>query len=232
LLGQIALFSFVSIGYFMIHGFCNEITLYEKTKDKIANRWTIASVVLALLGLIFLSAAHPSSLFSPQLEYILRNDFLIQLYLSESIFPRIGLWAGVVSISIAVLLQLVAVFRSSLKVAHASFMVLLLISSGTLVFLYPPSYIHIFSAFLLYHFLVWFIFYLRRFSERSKSSLRQYIVMHILVFLPFIALLGSGTAYSLVDIFILNSYVFLLLTTIHITVSFMSENWFKERFLN
>lgn len=229
--GHIVSFALITIGYFMLHGFYNEITLYEKGTGQTANRFTIAAVAIGLFALLMIAVAHPSSFFSPQLEYVLQNDYLAQVYLSSALFPQVCFWFGVVGMVAAVALQLIATFRSSKYLSHSLFLVGLLLVGIGAGLAYPPSYIHVFSGLLLYHFLVWFWFYFQAFSRRSKSSLYHYLTLHLLVLFPFLALLSEGMTFTVVDVFVLNSYLFLTLTTIHITVSFMSEPWFKRRFL-
>lgn len=226
--GQIALFAFLSIGYFMIHGFFNEITLYERQTGYKANRYSIAALAFSLAGIIFLACAHANSLFDPHFQYLLRDDYIVQLYLERSLFPVLGLYLGIGCLVAAIGSQLVAVVQSCFQFWHLLAWLAVVALAILMIVVYPPSYVHLLSGLLLYHFIVWFVFYFRQFQQRSRTALHRYLLIHIGVLVPFLVLALPGPAFSLVELFLLNSYVFLTLTTIHVTTSFMSETWFQR----
>ncbi len=164
--GYIVEFALLTIGYFMLHGFYNEITLFERGTGQCANRWTIASITTGLLSMTLLAFTHPSSLFSPQLEYVTQDAYLNTVLRANIPFTDFIILVGAFGLLCAVLLQVVAVVKSSHRFNHLLYLFGLVIVSVGLVFIPQLSYIHFFAGLLLYHFIVWFIFYYRQFSQR------------------------------------------------------------------
>lgn len=231
--GQVNLFGLITVGYFMIHGFFNEITLYERTTAGKADSFVIATVALFLSGITVLAAAHPSAVFSAQLEFIDLNNGFIRMFQAESdaLVIKLSIWLGSVFLTLSFVTASIAFYRSKDKMWRGIFFIFLLLVGTLLILHYPPSYIYILSSLLLYHFMIWFWFYLKQFMKAGKREVQKYIGIHLLVFVPFVFLAGSGAVADWLHFFILNSYVFLVLTTIHITTSFMSERWFIKYFL-
>jgi hypothetical protein len=227
LTGQIILFFVLGIGIFMVHGYFNEHTLYNRETGKVADSWLIASGALFLTGLVLLSLAHPSSLISLDYEYAYQGDLLMRLALETSVLPTLGLWFGVTFFVLSFLVELVALLRSKQRARHWLMMLGILVMAGVFYIIYPPNYIYVFAGILLYHFLIWFWVYFKQFAK-DRGSLFKYLLLHAIVILPFLPFLPISFN-SLVYLLFVNAVVVLSLTAVHIVTSFMNEQWFKRR---
>lgn len=230
--GNIVLFAFVTIGYFMLHGFFNEITLYERQSGGVASRLTILAVVLGFSGLILNAVGHASWFFTPELRFVTFSPEVLAHYIDTHPLPIIARFLGIGSIVAAIAVEFVALRRAaSHQRAHLAFLVLLGSGLFVTIFMHPLHYVFLLSGYLLYHFLVWFLFFYKQFRERDRQQFVTYLGIHALVVLPFIFLMTDTAAATFVDTYLLNSYTFLTLTMVHISTSFMSELWFQRVFL-
>ena len=229
LTGNLAWVAFATIGYFMLHGFFNEITLFERVSGGVGNRWSVGALAIGLAGLAIIGFAHPSAYFNPQLDYLGMNYLLLQALAWGSPFAEMSRWLGYGALAAAVCLQATALLRAhARRLQHALFLGVVVAATLGSIFIYPLNYVYVFTALLLYHFLIWFWFYLRANMDRAPGALRQYLLLHVLVFAPFAIAYITGYGWEWIDEYILNSYVFITLTTVHITTSFMSEPWFRR----
>lgn len=230
LYGQIGILAFTVIGYFMVHGLFNEVTLFERQTNLRADRFTIYAIASSLLGAAFLAVGHASWFFAPDLTFMAISTPGLTSYLLTDPIPQITRLLGIICFTSAVIAQLWATLR---KTAHRYFHLIVL---GLVLVIaivgwtwYPLHYVFILSSLLLYHFVVWFMFYADQFWRSRRTELPLYLGVHALVLLPFIALLLPDTYLgAVVDTYLLNSYLFLTLTAMHISVSFLSERWLQE----
>lgn len=228
--GNSNLLAFIVIGYFILHGFLNEITLFERQTGRHANRMTLAALVLVILALTTSAVGHASWFFTPDLKFIELTGAAIQSYLTNDPIPQTARIIAATAMVAAFILQLTVCARSSKEYRIAHFVILVtFVAAGLLiVWWYPLHYIFVLAALLLYHFVVWFLFYFTHFQSHMPERLPQYLWLHAIVIVPFIFLVFPGPLGEFVDTYILNSYTFLTLTAIHISVSFMSEPWFRQ----
>jgi hypothetical protein len=234
--GLYTVFVLATIGVFMVHGFFNEITLYEKTTHATANPFSIGALCAWLLALLLFGLAHPSFFFTPQLTYLpvfLQPDLFVS-WLSQhgQLITLFSVWGGAVCAVAAIgLATWVAVGGKSglwLRFPHIFFVIFIGLTIWAGWFWYPPTYVFLFTGLLLYHFLIWFWFYLRVFWRTRRSEIRPYLLLHAAVLAPFIIMLFSEIANWYGRLFLLNSYVFVGLTTVHIITSFINERWFER----
>lgn len=230
--GQLTALFFIVIVYFMFHGLLNEITLYEQGTAAAANRRLVTAVVLLFLGIILGAMRHSAAAFNQQFEYLFKNDFLLQIYWSQALAPQVAFWLGACCMVAAVWFALWSGIKVRGQVGRS---VLLALGFGVvtgLVVLYPPNFVYVFSAALLYHFAIWFLVYFRKIAARGRRPLGEYLGWHVLIIAPFLSLFYAGALGNWLDVVILNSYVTLTLTVIHVTTSLMSEEWFARRIMN
>lgn len=226
---QIGWFAFVVIGYFMLHGFYNEHTLYERQVASKADPYVVRAFVLTLSGLILLAVGHPSSFFDTQLIFLDISTTAIEQYLVTHTMPIASRWLGIVCLSGAFAMAIIATIRTRThRWWYTGFVAIIVLASIISFVWYPLSYIVMLSSLLLYHFLVWFLFYFQSFYERSVQQLTIYIGIHIVVLLPFLALYFDSQTFDWVRVYILNSYTFLILTCVHITTAWLNEKGCKK----
>jgi hypothetical protein len=228
--GQLATFFVLVVAYFMLHGLFNEFTLFKNTTGREANPWLIASTTSLLTGSIFLSLAHPSSLITQQFEYLIRNDFLAQIILQSSVLSALSFKLGIVCLVLAFLIEVVALARDHQRWHWV--MLAVIIGIGLLSFIfYPLNYIFVITSILLYHFLIWFLQYFRRFAQQDNKQLKKYLLLHAAVIIPFVPILFPGQMQEWIFGMIFNAHVTLTLTAVHVTTSLMSEGWFQTQIM-
>ena len=223
---QTGLLSFVVIGYFMLHGYYNEITLFERQTSLKADVIGFTVPPIFLFGLAMLAVGHQSWFFSEELEFLSEGELAL-------ILKTITLAVGTGSVLVATLISWrQTILSSAYRIPLSLTSIGLFLFGGWAIWQYPISYIVMFSLLLLYHFIVWFVFYFEQFWRQRREQLPTYLGLHALVLAPFLLLIVGGVGAEWIDTYLLNSRTFLLATMIHISTSFMSESWFEHRFLS
>jgi hypothetical protein len=228
-LGGTPLLVVLVIGYFILHGYFNEITLYERQTNRTANKPTIAASMWLLLGLLALSVGHASWFFDPSLEFVQYSQAYMTQYLTLDPLAVIAQITGLASLFVAFVCVLIG--WRQVRQHHGWYSLLLLAIAGTAIvtwFWHPFTYITLLALILLYHFIIWFLFYFQQFYVREPKRLYLYLGLHILVLAPFTLLLTESALGTLADSYLVNLHVFLSVTAAHISVSFMNESWFQR----
>lgn len=226
--GQILTFFLLVVAYFMIHGYFNEFTLYKNTTGRTGDKWLIASTTAVLTGLIFVSLDHPSSLINAQFEYYIRNDFFAQIYIKDLLLPAIGFKLAIGCFIFAALVQVAALLVEMKRKWYWLMLCAVLLIGYLSFYVFDLNYIFVIASILLYHFLIWFLQYFKRFKAMGTKPLSQYMLIHALVLTPFVFILLGGAVKEWIFGTILNAHFTLTLTATHVTTSFMSENWFRK----
>ena len=226
--GLAPLLAFIVIGYFMAHGFFNEITLFERQTSTTANYWLISSIILALSAVILNAVGHSSWFFASDLTFSQPTTEFIQHYLTTNTIAVIARIGAIILIVGAVVVQSYAAWEAQWRLPHV--LVLFSIIGVTIfTFLWHPfHYLFFFGALLLYHFVVWFIFFLQQFIQRNRSELPAYLGLHLLIIVPFISVWLELPGATWIETYLLNIDTFITFTLIHISVSFLSEPWFAR----
>lgn len=223
-LNQTQILAFGIIGYFMLHGYYNEITLFQRQSNLAADPIGFIVPPLFLFGLAMLAIGHPSWFFNGQLEFV---PALHEPFTMQTIGFIVGAVSTVIAIGVCFRQAIVSVKYRSKLIATALALIGLGVWAATSR---PINYMFIFSLLLLYHFVVWFLFFFAEFKNKAPERLPAYLVLHAVVFLFFSLALTKSSIGILVSDTFLNSPAFLLATMIHITTSFMSEPWFRKFF--
>lgn len=216
------LLSFFVIVYFLWHGYENELTLFERQTALRARRDTVGALVLTTLALAFFGVGHASWYFTTWYEFIAVTPVVYELLPGGTWLPELAFWAGVISSVFALMLGGHALVRSTHKLFHALFLLGIGLALSVSLFLFPIHYVVILGGLLFYHFGVWFLFYEERFRIRSWTAWREYIILHGVLALPLVGLLFEPMKDTLITV-LFNSYTFLTLTVIHISLSFLNE---------
>jgi hypothetical protein len=217
--------------YFLIHGLLNEQTLlYRQTGKHIE---TIFVWPLFLMVIAVLAYAIPDHTFivNRDLTFAPPDDFLLTVLLSNAglaiEYFTIIFW---VSVGISLLLLIIGWFKSKKhKFSISMGVVLLGIVAMTYIF-GPLPYIYMLFMVVGYHFVTWFLFYFTTFKERSQEQLAGYILIHLALLVPFIVggfyFFEANTPSWSMHLF--DYYFFTFATYIHITTSFMNDQWFQK----
>lgn len=212
--------SIVMIFYFLLHGYFNEVTLFERQTSLAARPVYVAVAILFLLGVTCLSVGHASWLFNESYEY---SSFLM---LSERIPVMVVLGISSLGASLLTLLWCIWASPGRRLVLAVTWVGVLLLSVGA-VLASPVNYVLILSGLLSYHFIVWFLFYAEQFWRGSKKDFMRYIALHAVVLLPLSTVyFGASPGNVLV-----HGSIFLPFTLLHISTSFISEKWFHRIFI-
>ena len=91
-------------------------------------------------------------------------------------------------------------------------------------------YVYMYFIVVGYHFMTWFLFYIREMKGRPGTALRDFSFLHIIVLAPFAV---GGWLFFQPDTpdfaYLLFDYkYFVVATYIHISVSFMNDQWFQD----
>ncbi len=233
--GNMVLLAFLMIPYFMIHGFFNEQMFVDKTFRSVVPFGVVGSLSVWLTAMTTLSFFHPSAFFDDRYTYqfqTIESVFQFTVVHSSQMFLYAQV-LGVVGVILAFgwLLYTMHSYRK----LWVTLPVLLLgvLGTASYFFLGTFNYVYMFSILLSFHFLTWLLFFGVRFYERSGRALAWYIFWHVVIIGAMSISLLFATdllAMDFVSFVATNSYIFLLLTTIHITTSFLNEPWFQRWF--
>jgi len=227
-----AALSFLVLIYFMWHGYTNEITLFERQTQTAANRGIIFSVAIGFLGLIVLAVGHASWFFDVQFVFQPKSTEVLTKYLNDGIIPLVARFIGTACIAGAVIVSGYAALRATRSRWPLIGLTIFWLSAVPFVFVfYPLHYITLLASLLIYHFLVWFLFFLRVFWRDQPQRLVSYVCIHALVVLPFASLLLPENQLGLwVEMYALNLNTLLTMTLLHVSTSFLNEpvvrRWF------
>lgn len=231
--GRMIELAFFTIPYFMIHGFFNEQTFVSRMLHIDLPPAIVGSLSIWLASITTLSFFHPSAYFDMNYEYrfqTVESVFQVTLAQPDVLF----LWAqigGILGVVVAFGLLFMALPNRAYWLVSIPMASLGTFFTGLYFYMGSFNYVYLFFLLLMFHFLTWMFFYAVRFYERSISRFVWYVFWHlVIVGVSVMALFATfyGPAFDLVGFVAGNSYIFLLLTTIHITTSFLNEPWFER----
>lgn len=229
---------FVGFVYFLLHGLFNEQTLLKREGGVDMSLLSISSVMIFLLSLLTYAIPDPTALFDRTLTFMSVDTFVMNLVFSDVIFGlsffTYMFWSGIIT---SFLLLLFTWWRE-----RNTLLTIFLLGAYSLILLSvlmwgAPPYIYVYFTVVGYHLLTWFIFYFGVFKKRASYQLRNFLLLHVLVVLPFVLasfLFFTGEKSAFVMTMIDYKY-YVYATFIHITTSFMNDEWFQSlqtRFFN
>lgn len=220
--------AFIVISYFILHGYFNEITLFERQTKRPADRLVIASIALILSAIIFNAVGHSSWFFSSNLTFIQLNSGAIFEYLTTNYIAVVARLGAIVLAISAILILAYATWKQGFKLMYLGLLGATVVLAGLTFVWHPFHYLFLWGALLLYHFVVWFIFFLDQFITFNRTELYRYIGLHIIILVPFIVHWLGLPGAIWVESYVLNIHTFITFALIHISVSFLSEPWFAR----
>lgn len=227
------LIAFLAIPYFMIHGYENEVTLFTRSSARVVPRGLLLALSLFVTGFTLLAFAHPSAYWGYDLSFMSPFEIAFQKSTQSAFIFIADVFAtGLLVLGVGVALY--ASRRASMyRVLGIVLFCLLLFASALLMF-GRPNYVYMFFTLLSYHFITWALFYGQQFYHRSPLVFVRYVVAHLVIAL--IAILGYWWFLALgienPSALVFNGNIFLFLTMVHITTSFLNDEWCRRLLCN
>ncbi len=227
----ITLLAILAVPYFMVHELFNEHTLTQQQTGKTYGWLMVSAGVTWFTALLFLAIPDNSFFYNNDLSHmpVAAGYFVeyLQLFMPLWIFTVLP----VLMLILAVPALVYAVIR--MRNWRIGVPILLIVGASTAISLFfePIAYVYLFTFILSYHFTMWMLHFGMRFFQHSKREFKIYVLVHLALFLPLLfAATGSGQSANWLYATFLNAQTFVILTYIHITLSFLNEPWL-QRFL-
>jgi hypothetical protein len=222
---------FVGFAYFLLHGLFNEQTLIKREGGIHVPLLYIWSLAIFIMSLLTYTVPDPTFLFDRALAFAPVDTFLMTVTfagmgMSLAAFPYI-FWSGM-------FLSFVVLWWAWSKTKNHQLTVFLggsylLIILAT-VFWGALPYIYMYFLVVGYHFMTWFLFYVRQMKGRAGNALQEFSALHIVILIPFLVggwlFFTSNTPDWVFTIF--DYKYFVVATYVHISVSFMNDEWFQK----
>ncbi len=221
---------FVGFLYFLLHGLFNEQTLIlRQTSIKVPLAF-LFSLAIFVMTLLTYSVPDQTFFFDNRLQFVSVNSVQIEgvferQYFSLENFPTIFYWGVVVSL----LILAVSWWRYGFGRLTAFLTTTFLTITGLVIWLGAPAYIYMYLFVVGYHYLTWHLFYLKEMKQRGIVVYCKFIVHNVFVFVPLLYaayLFFQPQTPELVYV-VLNYEYFVVMTYVHISTSFMNDDWFK-----
>lgn len=223
--GLMLFFSLFMILYFILHGFMNECTLYEREVGKPAPRYLLGSIAFFLAFLTLQGTTHPSAFFSSSFELIPYSTIapLIETTLKE-------FFTGISVVSYGFLgFALWALFTSTQKNEGVRWAVyvggFLLITLLGVVLQSPIPYMFMYTMLLGYHFTSWIAHTVWRNWASARGRIYSLIALHIVALVISVIPLIPEFRYGVLLAFLFNFSIHTTITAVHVSTSFLNEPW-------
>jgi hypothetical protein len=227
---SLAVALFVGFIYFLFHGLFNEQTLIQKQTGITVPLSFLYALLVFILGVVLYSVPDQTFFFDRYLEFASvttsQAQFIFQSQYTSLTNLAAVLW-GSFALSMAVLFY--AWYQHGF--GKLTLFLLFLIGGGMALIVTngPPAYIYAYVVVVGYHFMTWLLFYLVEMKKRGKKIFRTFVFHNILILVP---LIYVATLFTLpyppdVAYFIFDYKYFVIMTYIHITTSFMNDEWMQ-----
>ena len=222
---------FVGFAYFLLHGLFNEQTLIKREGGIHVPLIYIWSLAIFIMTLLTYTVPDPTFLFDRSLVFAPVDTFMLSviftsLGMSLTIFPYL-FWGGMALSFVVLWLAWQQSKSHQLTVFLGSSYVLIILA--TMLWGALP-YIYMYFVVVGYHFMTWFLFFFRQMKGRPGSALKDFMVLHAVLLVPF--LLGAWLFFADSTpswVFTMYDYkYFVVATFVHISTSFMNDGWFQN----
>jgi hypothetical protein len=217
--------------YFLLHGLLNEQTLIKRQTGAFVSLWYLGALAIFVIALLIYSVPDETFFFDQYLQFTAMNDLTVtyafeQYYLGLAYFTHV-FWVGV---GLSALLLLAAWLRYRQSQLTFFLLSILVAATAGVYVLGPPAYIYMYVFVVGYHFMTWLLFYLVEMKKRGTKVYYTFIWHNVVALTPFAIaayyFLQPQTptlAYQL-----LNYQLFVVLTYIHISTSFLNDAWLVQ----
>jgi hypothetical protein len=222
---------FVGFAYFLLHGLFNEQTLIRREAGIHVPLIYIVSLAIFIMSLLTFTVPDPTFLFDRSLTFFPVDSFLMTVTFAGmgiklSVFPYI-FWGGMVVSFLVLFLAWRQSKNHQLTLFLGGSYLLIILATA---FWGALPYIYMYFLVVGYHFMTWFLFYVREMRGRAGTALRDLLMWHGIILIPF--LVGAwlfftpntpGWVYQIFDY-----KYFVVATYVHISTSFMNDGWFQH----
>ncbi len=223
--GLLWLVAFLTIPYFVWHGYENEHTLYTRATGLSLSSWLLGGMSIVAVGATLDAFRHTSANFSYALIYA---NGLIPRFTET--FTAVSPYLYLAGFGLMIVGS-VAIWFATWRYRSKANWFWSIVTVGVLVWFYvanPLPYIWLFVFLLGYHFLTWGIHYGVVFWPDSKKFF-SYLIAHGLVVIGIVVVsIGLGLITDQFPLGLLNSEIFLAATLVHISTSFLNEVWLQK----
>ncbi|MFN3693283.1 MAG: hypothetical protein ACK4SL_04300 [Candidatus Paceibacteria bacterium] len=219
------LVAILTIPYFVWHGYENEHTLFTRATGQQLSVWLLGGISAVAVGATIDAFRHTSANFSYSLIYTagLIPKFTGTLAELDSYLYFVGFGL--------MLVGSMAIWFATFKRYSRANVFWSVASATALIWFFidnPLPYIWLFVLLLGYHFLTWGIHYGVVFWPQTKKFF-NYLMVHGLVVVGVVVVsMGIGLITSQFPLGLLNSEFFLTATLVHISTSFLNDNWLQK----
>lgn len=230
---QIALLAIVAVGYFVIHGTLNELTLMNDQMGFAPKPELLLPFVLYITPFFLYSVTHPAFFYNSKFEFSNPSpDTTVQLLERTLSIELVFLLALFMLLLFLVLVPFRLLMQGHF-VAGGVILAVTLLSSYTLVAERPFNYVFLYFIALSYHFISWSLYFYQKFSVSAPERVTDYVRHHLYLGVPLILLsvgayLAPLGSLHLVHMAVFNGLLFLIMAMIHNTTSFLNEKWFLK----
>lgn len=222
---------FLGFLYFLLHGLLNEQTLIQRQTGTHVPLVFLAALSVFVIALLTYSIPDETFFFDRQLQFTPVSDawmgYIFETYyMSLQHFSEL-FWIGV---GLSLLTLLYAWFRHGF--GRLTFGLAVAISLATLLVVRfgPPAYIYMYLLVVGYHFMTWLLFYLVEMHKRGPGQFSVFVFHNFLILVPLVyGAVLFFQPYPPEWVYLLFDYkLFVIMTYVHISTSFMNDAWFKE----
>lgn len=221
-----------TIAYFVLHVFLNEYTfLNREVSFKVSYSFLISFLAL-FAPLFFVSLQHPAFFYDFKLTYPVLSSENMMTILNTSYSVSFLQALSIASVFGFTLLAPYLAFKQINVTTAAATFCLGLVATFVIVVGVPVNFVYMLHFVLVYHFVLLFLIFYLYFKHKNPPALRDYLNLHVVavVFILVVYLVplfidGQNIALSIKDS-IFNFGVFLTVSLMHISVSFLNEPWF------
>jgi hypothetical protein len=224
-LGILWLVALLTIPYFVWHGYENEHTLFTRTTGLRHSSWLLGGMSVVVVGATIDAFRHSSANFTYSLVY---TNGLLPKFTGElaSLDPYIfSIGFGMMVLGSFIIWLVTMRQPSRVNIFWSS------VTTVLLAWFYvanPLPYVWLFVFLLGYHFLTWGIHYAVIFWPQPNRFM-SYLLAHGAVIIGVVALsIGVSQCMSGFPLGLLNGEFFLAATLLHISTSFLNDNWLQK----
>ena len=229
--GNIALLALIAIGYFLLHGVLNEVTVMERQFGYAPQRSLIVPLVFYLLPFFLLSLSHPSFFFTPQLEFLNPPPEVALTILQQIVTINFLQFISLISLVLFCLLVPLRLIAQRYYISGIAILLITFVTAYVYLDIRPINYVVLYFLLLSYHFISWSLYFFQIYKQKFPERLPRYISHHLIVLLPLVLLSISSYMHSSLEMLhdiAFNGLLFITFAMVHNTTSLLNEPWLQK----
>ena len=218
-----------TITYFVLHVLLNEYTFLNRELSSQVSYSFLISFLALFAPLFFISLQHPAFFYDFKLTYPLFTSERMMTIL-DTAYPVSFIWA--ISLMSIIGFTVVTPYLALKQIGRGTALtiaILGMVSTFLILTNVPINFVYMLHFILVYHFILLFLIFYVYFKRKNQQSLRNYVYLHVvatacILGVYFWPLFTDGQNTFLKEN-VFNFGVFLGVSLIHISVSFLNEPW-------